>query len=164
MGSGPGAGRALGDVSGELRINGDRLWASLMEMAEVGATGDGGCRRLALSDEDEAALDLFEGWARGAGCAISRDRLGNLFAERTGVEPTRPAVLVGSHLDTQPSGGRFDGAYGTLAALEIIRTLNDHKVRTIASVVAVSWTNEEGARFPQPCTGSGVFAGVLEPR
>lgn len=145
----------------DLRIDGDRLWASLMEMAEIGATPEGGCRRLALTDEDREALDLFAGWARGAGCEIGRDRIGNLFAERPGTDPDRLPVLVGSHLDTQPSGGRFDGAYGTLAALEIVRTLEDEGVRTLAPVVAVSWTHEEGARFPLPCTGSAVFAGAL---
>jgi N-carbamoyl-L-amino-acid hydrolase len=132
-----------------------------MELARIGDTGDGGCRRLALTDEDREALDLFESWARAAGCSIARDELGNLFAERSGADPERPAVLIGSHLDTQPTGGRFDGALGTLAALEAIRTLNDQGIDTHAPVVAVSWANEEGARFPQPCTGSGVFAGVL---
>jgi beta-ureidopropionase / N-carbamoyl-L-amino-acid hydrolase len=150
-----------GGTRTDLRIDAKRLWDSLMEMADVGAIPEGGCRRLALTDEDKAALELFATWARGADCRISRDRVGNLFAERPGTDPSRPAVLVGSHLDTQPSGGRFDGAYGTLAALEIIRTLNDHRVSTVAPVVAVSWTNEEGARFPQPCTGSGVFSGAL---
>lgn len=143
------------------RIDPDRLWRSLMEMAEIGATPEGGCRRLALTDEDKHALELFVRWAREAGCSISQDELGNVFAERPGVDPARPAVLVGSHLDTQPNGGKFDGAYGALAALEVIRALNERGVRTLAPIVAVSWTNEEGARFPQPCTGSGVFAGVL---
>jgi N-carbamoyl-L-amino-acid hydrolase len=92
---------------------------------------------------------------------VTRDRVGNSFAERPGIDTSRAPVLVGSHLDTQPRGGRFDGPLGTLAALEIIRTLNEHDVRTIAPVIAVSWTNEEGARFPLPCTGSSVFAGVL---
>ena len=145
----------------ELRVDGGRLWRSLMEMAQIGATAEGGCRRLALTDEDKQALELFRTWASEAGCRISRDAAGNLFAERPARRPGRPAVLVGSHLDTQPSGGKFDGAYGTLAALEILRTLNDHEVETVAPVVAVAWTNEEGARFPLPCTGSAVFAGTL---
>jgi N-carbamoyl-L-amino-acid hydrolase len=143
------------------RVDGERLWESLMEMARIGATPEGGCRRLALTDEDKEGLELFRSWAAAAGCEIGRDEVGNLFAERPGSDPDRPAVLVGSHLDTQPSGGKFDGAYGTLAALEIMRTLNDRGVETHAPVVAVSWVNEEGARFPLPCTGSAVFAGAL---
>jgi N-carbamoyl-L-amino-acid hydrolase len=149
-------------ASAELRTDGGRLWESLMRMAEIGATPEGGSHRLALTDEDNAALELFEGWARAEGCRVSRDRMGNCFAERPGTEPSRPPVLVGSHLDTQPDGGRFDGPLGTLAALEILRTLNQHDVRTSAPVIAVSWANEEGARFPLPCTGSSVFAGALD--
>jgi N-carbamoyl-L-amino-acid hydrolase len=145
-----------------LRTDGDRLWRSLMRMAEIGATPEGGSQRLALTDEDNAALELFEGWARAEGCRVTRDRVGNSFAERPGIDAARAPVLVGSHLDTQPRGGRFDGPLGTLAALEIMRTLNEHDVRTIAPVIAVSWTNEEGARFPLPCTGSSVFARVLD--
>jgi beta-ureidopropionase / N-carbamoyl-L-amino-acid hydrolase len=145
----------------ELRVDGERLWRSLIEMAQIGATPEGGCHRLALTDEDKEGLELFRTWASEAGCSVSQDAVGNLFAERPGSQPGHSAVLVGSHLDTQPSGGKFDGAYGTLAALEILRTLNDHEVDTVAPVVAVSWTNEEGARFPLPCTGSAVFAGKL---
>lgn len=133
-----------------------------MQMAEIGATPEGGSQRLALTDEDNAGLELFERWARAEGCRVSRDRVGNCFAERPGMDSSRAPVLVGSHLDTQPRGGRFDGPLGTLAALEIMRTLNEHDVRTIAPVIAVSWINEEGARFPLPCTGSSVFAGVLD--
>ena len=133
-----------------------------MQMAEIGATREGGSHRLALTDEDNAALELFEGWARAEGCRVSRDRMGNCFAERPGIDASRPPVLVGSHLDTQPDGGRFDGPLGTLAALEIVRTLNEHKMRTSAPIIAVSWANEEGARFPLPCTGSSVFAGTLD--
>jgi beta-ureidopropionase / N-carbamoyl-L-amino-acid hydrolase len=149
-------------ASKELRTDGSRLWESLMQMAEIGATPEGGSHRLALTDEDNAALELFEGWARAEDCRVSRDRMGNCFAERPGIDPSRPPVLVGSHLDTQPGGGRFDGPLGTLAALEIVRTLNEHDVRTSAPVIAVSWANEEGARFSLPCTGSSVFAGVLD--
>lgn len=132
-----------------------------MDMAEVGATQEGGCDRVALTDADKMGQELFVEWAAAAGCLVTRDRIGNLFAERVGSDRTRPQILVGSHLDTQPKGGRFDGAYGVLAGLEIVRTLNDHGVRTGAPIVVVSWTNEEGARFPQPTTGSGVFSGVL---
>ena len=100
----------------ELRVDGERLWASLMEMAQVGATPEGGCRRLALTDEDKDGLELFRSWAAAAGCEIGRDEIGNLFAERPGSDPDRPAVFVGSHLDTQPSGGKFDGACGARGA------------------------------------------------
>jgi N-carbamoyl-L-amino-acid hydrolase len=132
-----------------------------MDMAEVGALPGGASNRVALTDEDAAGQELFIEWAVAAGCAVTRDRVGNLFATRPGKDPVRPAVLVGSHLDTQPRGGRFDGTVGVLAGLEIVRTLNDLAVETAAPVVVVSWSNEEGARFPLPMTGSTVFAGLL---
>lgn len=133
-----------------------------MEMAAVGGTPDGGCSRLALTDADKQGLDVFAGWARAEGCAIARDRIGNVFAERPGQDPALPAVVVGSHLDTQPNGGKFDGAYGVLAGLEIVRTLNDHDVATRAPLLVASWSNEEGARFPHATTGSSVFSGALD--
>jgi beta-ureidopropionase / N-carbamoyl-L-amino-acid hydrolase len=132
-----------------------------MDMAEVGAVPGGGSNRVALTDEDAAGQALFTDWARSSGCVVSRDRVGNLFATRRGADPSRPAVLVGSHLDTQPRGGRFDGTVGVLAGLEIVRTLNDAGIETSAPIVVVSWANEEGARFPLPLTGSSVFAGIL---
>lgn len=144
-----------------LDINGGRLWDSLMEMARIGATERGGSRRLALTDEDKAGRDLFVAWCEEAGCTVTVDEVGNIFARRAGIDPDRPPVAVGSHLDTQPTGGRFDGVYGVLAALEIVRTLNDHDVRTRHPLEIVSWTNEEGARFPPPMMGSGVTAGVF---
>ncbi|MDX6599966.1 MAG: beta-ureidopropionase / N-carbamoyl-L-amino-acid hydrolase [Gaiellales bacterium] len=144
-----------------LRIDGDRLWASLMALAEVGPAPGGGSHRVALTDADRDGQALFAGWAEAAGCTVSRDRIGNLFAERPGTDLSRPPVLVGSHLDTQPNGGRFDGTFGALAALEIVRTLNDAGVQTLAPVVIVSWSNEEGARFPLATTGSAVFCGAL---
>jgi N-carbamoyl-L-amino-acid hydrolase len=147
--------------SADLRIDGERLWRSLLEMAEVGGTPEGGCDRVALTDADKAGHELLARWASDAGCRVSRDRIGNLFAERAGADPEAPQVLVGSHLDTQPNGGRFDGAYGVLAGLEIVRTLNDRAVRTSVPIVVVSWVNEEGARFPLATTGSAVFSGVL---
>ena len=109
----------------------------------------------------QGGQDLFIGWAQDAGCEISRDQIGNLFAERPGADAERAQVLVGSHLDTVPKGGKFDGPYGVLSGLEIVRTLNEHEVTTSAPVVVVSWSNEEGARFPQPMTGSAVFSGIL---
>jgi beta-ureidopropionase / N-carbamoyl-L-amino-acid hydrolase len=141
-------------------VSGDRLWSDLMKMAEVGATPDGGCSRLALTDEDRAGRELFSGWARAAGLELRADRAGNLFARRAGSDPSRPAVMSGSHLDTQPNGGRFDGVFGVLAALEAVRALNDAGVETAAPIDVVNWTNEEGGRFPQFCTGSAVYAGA----
>ena len=145
-----------------LRIDGGRLWQSLMALAEIGATPKGGCCRLALSDEDKAARDLFVSWCREAGCDIGVDRLGNIFARRAGRSPVMPPVATGSHLDTQPHGGKFDGAYGVLAGLEVIRTLNDHGVETEAPLEVAVWTNEEGARFAPSMIASGVFAGSYE--
>jgi N-carbamoyl-L-amino-acid hydrolase len=145
-----------------LRIDGGRLWQSLMALAKIGATPRGGCCRLALSDEDKAARDLFVSWCRKAGCEIGIDRLGNIFARRAGRNPHLPPVATGSHLDTQPHGGKFDGAYGVLAGLEVIRTLNDHDIETEAPLEVVVWTNEEGARFAPSMIASGVFAGGYE--
>ena len=139
----------------------DRLWGDLMAMAEVGATPAGGCRRLALTDEDKAGRELFARWAGEAGLELRADRTGNLFARRPGSDPDRPAVMVGSHLDTQPDGGRFDGVFGVLAGLEAVRALNDAGVETAAPIDIVDWTNEEGGRFPRFCTGSAVYAGVM---
>src|SRR5262245_37439018 len=132
-----------------------------MAMAEVGSTPEGGCDRVALTEADRAGQDLFAGWARDAGCRVTRDQIGNLYVERAGSDGSRSQILVGSHLDTQPNGGRFDGAYGVLAGLEIVRTLNDHEIGTPAPVAVVSWVNEEGARFPHATTGSAVFSGEL---
>lgn len=143
------------------RINADRLWDSLMSMAEIGATPAGGCNRQALTAEDAAARALFTEWAEDAGCRVSTDPMGNLFARRPGRNKQAPAILIGSHLDTQPTGGRFDGVYGVLAGLEVIRTMNDEALTTSAPVVVASWTNEEGARFPPAMMGSGVWAGAF---
>lgn len=145
-----------------LGINGERLWESLMEMAKIGATEKGGVCRLALSDLDKAGRDLFIRWCEQAGCSVSVDRMGNIFARRPGRNPKLAPVLTGSHLDTQPTGGRFDGVYGVLAGLEVIRTLNDLDYETEAPVEVVCWTNEEGSRFSPPMVGSGVFAGVFD--
>ena len=114
----------------EIRIDGVRLWDSLMAMAEIGATPGGGCGRLALTDLDKQARDLFVSWCEAAGCTVRVDRIGNIFARRPGTEPGLAPVMTGSHLDTQPTGGKFDGVYGVLAGLEVIRTLNDHGIET----------------------------------
>ena len=142
-----------------IRVNQNRLWNSLMEMAKVGALPNGGCCRLALTDEDKAGRDLFVSWARDAGCNVSVDRLGNIFAKRPGQNNELAPVVTGSHLDTQPHGGKFDGVYGVLAGLEVIRTLNDHSIQTEAPLEVTVWTNEEGSRFAPSMIASGVFGG-----
>ncbi|MDE2305062.1 MAG: Zn-dependent hydrolase [Gammaproteobacteria bacterium] len=145
----------------DLRIDGARLRASLDEMAAIGATPAGGCNRQALTDEDRRGRDLFIDWARAAGCTIRIDEVGNVFARRDGSEPAAPAVLIGSHLDTQATGGRFDGVYGVLAGLEVLRTLADRSLVPTRPIEVVSWTNEEGCRFAPAMLGSGVVAGVF---
>lgn len=143
-------------------INADRLWNGLGEMARIGATPKGGVCRLALTDRDKEGRDLFVSWCREAGCSIRVDQLGNIFARREGTNPERPPVVTGSHLDTQPTGGRFDGVYGVLAGLEVVRTLNDHGRTTQAPIEVAAWTNEEGSRFPPAMVASGAFAGVFD--
>ena len=143
-----------------LKIDGPRLWATLMAMAKIGATPKGGVRRLALTEEDRRGRELFATWCREAGMTVRTDEVGNLFARREGSDAKAKLVLIGSHLDTQPEGGRFDGVYGVLAALEVVRTLNDHGVVTERPVEIVSWTNEEGARFTPAMLGSAVFVGA----
>jgi N-carbamoyl-L-amino-acid hydrolase len=148
-------------ASDDLRVNGRRLWRRLMEMAEIGATPAGGCNRQALTDEDKTGRDLFVRWCEATGCRVRVDEVGNLFARRSGAADGLPPVLIGSHLDTQPTGGRFDGVYGVLAGLEVLETLIDHGVTTRAPLEVVVWTNEEGARFAPAMLGSGVWAGVF---
>src|SRR3954462_10601166 len=152
----------MGDgKSSDLRINGDRLWASLMEMAKIGATPKGGVCRLTLTDLDKQGRDLFVRWCKEAGCTVKVDQMGNIFAPRPGPNNSLAPVGTGSHLDSQPTGGRFDGVYGVLAGLEGIRTLNDHGTETERPVEASVWTNEEGSRFAPAMVGSGVYAGVF---
>lgn len=143
------------------RIDGDRLWDSLMSLAEIGATPKGGCRRLTLTDLDRQGRDLVISWARDAGLSVTVDKIGNVFMRREGRNPMLPPVVAGSHIDTQPTGGKFDGNYGVLAALEVVRTLNDLEIITEAPIEVVFWTNEEGSRFVPVMMGSGVFAGVF---
>ncbi len=145
-----------------LKINGDRLWASLMELARIGATDKGGVCRLALTDLDREGRDLFVRWCEEAGCKVEVDQVGNIFARREGRSADRPVVMTGSHLDSQPTGGKFDGAYGVLAGLELVRTLNDFGYETDAPIEIVAWTNEEGSRFAPAMMASGAFAGVFE--
>jgi N-carbamoyl-L-amino-acid hydrolase len=149
-------------VSADIPVNEGRLWRSLVDMGKVGALPHGGCCRTALSPEDKAGRDLFVSWCREAGCEISFDLVGNVFARRPGRDPARAAVATGSHLDTQPHGGKFDGIYGVLAGLEVVRALNDARVETEAPIEVVVWTNEEGVRFSPPLAGSSAFAGVTD--
>jgi N-carbamoyl-L-amino-acid hydrolase len=143
-----------------LAVNSSRLWQSLMDLARIGATAKGGVRRLTLTDVDRQGRDCFVGWCREAGLSIEIDGIGNIFARRPGADPSLPPVTIGSHLDSQPSGGKFDGAYGVMAGLEIVRSLNDAGIRTRAPVEVAAWTNEEGSRFVPTMMGSGVYAGV----
>ena len=145
----------------ELRINGGRLWSSLMELAKIGATPKGGVKRLTLTDLDRQGRDLVTGWAREAGLSVTIDQIGNVFMRREGSNPSLPPVMTGSHIDTQPTGGKFDGNYGVLAGLEVVRTLNDLKIRTEAPIEVAFWTNEEGSRFVPVMMGSGVFCGAF---
>jgi N-carbamoyl-L-amino-acid hydrolase len=144
-----------------LKINGPRLWDSLMEMAQIGATPKGGVNRLTLTDLDKESRHLFIRWCEQAGCSIGVDAMGSIFARRPGTDPSLPPVMMGSHLDTQPTGGKFDGALGVLAALEVVRTMNDLGVQTRHPVEVSMWTNEEGSRFAPSMVASGVFAGVF---
>jgi N-carbamoyl-L-amino-acid hydrolase len=143
-----------------LQINRDRLWQSLMDLARIGATEKGGVRRLTLTDVDRQGRDQFVGWCKEAGLAVEVDGIGNIFGRRAGTEEDALPVAIGSHLDSQPSGGKFDGAYGVMAGLEVVRTLNDAGIRTRAPVEVAAWTNEEGSRFVPTMMGSGVYAGV----
>ncbi|WP_209504190.1 MULTISPECIES: Zn-dependent hydrolase [unclassified Ruegeria] len=143
-----------------LRINGDRLWDSLMEMAKIGPGVAGGNNRQTLTDEDAEGRALFQKWCEEAGCTMGLDQMGNMFAHREGTDPDALPVYVGSHLDTQPTGGKYDGVLGVLGGLEIIRTLNDLGIKTRHPIVATNWTNEEGTRYAPAMLSSGVFAGM----
>jgi N-carbamoyl-L-amino-acid hydrolase len=147
-------------VNPRTEVNGVRLWQSLLEIAKIGAGANGGSNRLTLTDADREARELFRSWAVAAGCSVAVDAVGNMFARRPGRDNELPPVLVGSHLDTQPTGGKFDGVLGVLAGLEVIRSLNDRSVTTLRPIEVVNWTNEEGARFNPGMLGSGAFAGV----
>jgi N-carbamoyl-L-amino-acid hydrolase len=143
------------------RINGDRLWSRLMALGRIGATAQGGCNRQALTDGDLAGRRLFADWAAAAGCRVRVDAIGNLFVRRAGLEDALPVVLTGSHLDTQPTGGKFDGVYGVLAGLEVIESLNDAGMTTVHPIEVCVWCNEEGCRFPMAMMGSAVWSGRL---
>ena len=148
------------DQKNNLRTNGDRLWDSLMQMAKIGPGVAGGNNRQALTDEDSEGRHLFKRWCEQADMTVSVDKMGSMFATRQGTDPDALPVYVGSHLDTQPTGGKYDGILGVLAGLEIVRTLNETGVKTKRPIVIVNFTNEEGTRFPPAMVASGVFAGV----
>jgi len=143
-----------------VRIDGARLWARLMEMAAIGATAKGGVCRIAFTDLDAQARALFADWARAAGCTVRRDAFGNMFARRDGTDPGAKAVMIGSHLDSQPTGGRFDGVFGVLAGLEVVQAMAEAGLRPRAPVEVVNWTNEEGCIF-RPMLGSAVWTGLV---
>jgi len=145
-----------------LRINADRLWDSLMEMARIGPGVAGGNNRQTLTDEDGQGRHLFKKWCDEAGLTMGVDKMGNMFARREGTDPSLPPVYVGSHLDTQPTGGKYDGVLGVLGGLEVVRSLNDLGIKTKHPIVVTNWTNEEGTRFAPAMLASGVFAGVHE--
>jgi N-carbamoyl-L-amino-acid hydrolase len=147
-------------VTADLEVDGERLWSRLMTMAQFGATPAGGCNRQALTDEDKKGRDQFIAWCEAAGCEVRIDAIGNIFARRPGSERL-PPVITGSHLDTQPSGGKYDGIYGVLAGLEVIESLNDIGARTRHPIEVVVWTNEEGCRFDTAMMGSAVWSGNM---
>jgi N-carbamoyl-L-amino-acid hydrolase len=144
----------------DLRVDGLRLWESLERMAQIGATPKGGVCRLALTELDRESRDLFFRWARAAGCQVRIDQVGDIFARRPGRDAGAAPVLTGSHADSQPTGGKYDGIYGVLGGLEVVRALNDAHIETERPIDVVIWTNEEGSRFAPAMIASGVFAGV----
>ena len=146
----------------KMRVNGARLRASLEEMAKIGATPGGGVQRLALSDEDKRARDLFVKWLKEIDFAVTVDEMGNIFGRRPGKSDSLEPVMCGSHVDSQPKGGRFDGILGVMGALEAMRTIHENKVQTERPLVIVDWTNEEGSRFAPAMVSSGVWSGALE--
>ena len=145
-----------------IRIDGQRLWDTIMTVAEISPGTEGGSHRLTLTDGDKQARDLFASWCESEGCSVIVDDMGNMFARRQGINNDLPPVVAGSHLDTQPHGGKFDGVYGVLSALEVVRTLNQHQILTNAPIEIVNWTNEEGSRFAPAMLASGVYAGLFE--
>jgi len=144
-----------------IRIDAARLWSTLETMAHIGGTPAGGVTRLALSEEDRMARTLLRDWALEAGFSCDVDSMGNMFIRRAGKNRALPPVMTGSHVDSQPLGGNYDGIYGVLAGLEVLRTLNDNQTETERDIVLVNWTNEEGARFAPAMLASGVWSGQL---
>lgn len=149
------------EISEGIAVNRDRLWKSVLDLAEIGGTEKGGVTRLTLTKEAGLARDLVISWCRDEGCSVSVDQMGNIFARRPGKNPDAPVVAMGSHIDTQPKGGKFDGNYGVLAALEVLKTLNEHAIETEVPLELCVWTNEEGSRFTPTMMGSAVYTGDL---
>jgi len=148
--------------AGNIAIDGDRMWDTIMETAQIGATPKGGICRLTLTDLDRQVRDWFRAKCEAAGCTVTVDDMGNIFARRPGRDPSLPPIAIGSHLDTQPTGGKYDGIIGVLSGLEVLRTLNDQGYETNAPIEVIDWTNEEGSRFAPAMLSSGVFAGVFD--
>lgn len=146
----------------DLRINEQRLWDTLMEMGDIGGTEKGGCNRLAGTDLDKQARDLFVSWCEACGCNVEVDKIGNIFARRSGTNNDLPAVGTGSHLDTQPTGGKFDGVFGVLSGVEVLRTLHENNIQTPTAMEFSVWTNEEGSRFQPAMQGSGTYVGRFD--
>lgn len=146
----------------DLRINEQRLWDTLMEMGDIGGTEKGGCNRLAGTDLDKQARDLFVSWCEACGCSVEVDKIGNIFARRSGTNNDLPAVGTGSHLDTQPTGGKFDGVFGVLSGVEVLRTLHENNIETPTAMEFSVWTNEEGSRFQPAMQGSGTYVGRFD--
>ena len=150
----------MANIASNFKINGDRLWETIMEMAKIGPGIAGGNNRQTLTDEDAKGRALFQKWCDEANLSMGIDKMGTMFARREGTDPNALPVYVGSHLDTQPTGGKYDGILGVLGGLELIRSLDDMNIKTKHPIVLVNWTNEEGTRFAPPMMASGVFAGV----
>jgi N-carbamoyl-L-amino-acid hydrolase len=150
-------------AAANIRVDGDRLWATIMETAKIGGTPKGGICRLTLTDLDREVRHWFADACIAAGCTVTVDEVGNMFARRPGKDPSLPPIAMGSHLDTQPTGGKYDGVIGVLAGLEVLRSLNDSGYETNAPLEVINWTNEEGSRFAPAMLASGVFAGVFPP-
>ena len=150
----------MANIASNFKINGDRLWETIMEMARIGPGIAGGNNRQTLTDEDAKGRALFQKWCDEANLSMGIDKMGTMFARREGTDPDALPVYVGSHLDTQPTGGKYDGVLGVLGGLELIRSLDDMNIKTKHPIVLVNWTNEEGTRFAPPMMASGVFAGV----
>ncbi|MGI9390366.1 MAG: Zn-dependent hydrolase [Boseongicola sp.] len=152
----------MAQPAANMKVNGDRLWDSLMEMAKIGPGVAGGNNRQTVTDEDGVGRSLFQSWCEEAGCTMGVDQMGTMFMRREGTDADALPVYVGSHLDTQPTGGKYDGVLGVLGGLEIVRTLNDLDIKTKHPIVVTNWTNEEGTRYAPAMLASGVFAGMHE--
>jgi len=149
----------MGAPGENLKVNADRLWDSLMEMAKIGPGIAGGNNRQTLTDEDAEGRALFQSWCEAAGMTMGVDTMGNMFATRPGEDPDALPVYMGSHLDTQPTGGKYDGVLGVLGGLEVVRSMNDLGIKTKHPIVVTNWTNEEGTRYAPAMLASGVFTG-----